>query len=335
MTAILVVIVVGVVAYLFLMAFYAVNRNWAAPLVLSPTQQKVLAYQPQIAAMEAALLKNEVDLATAKQKYAAITGQIGSINALIGRFDAASAHEADKLATASSSMRGVLEQKRRDNQATVKAVNEIRPLLDSINDELAQGLITKTEASSRRLTIQNSINGLTDAQAAAISLAEQERAAQEASRTLGNGQGLSLQALASESTAAQLRLMLAQANVDAETARQSVEQLGATLQDANRVLSVAKQSPYYLALTRSVPVAFVPYDNLSSAKPGAPVYDCYLQMVLCRRVGTVDGVYDAEEYGLAPLFKTNLKGKLIGITFSRMKSSQSALVFIGYKPLLF
>src|SRR6516162_5385770 len=89
MTGGLLLIVAGVLSYLFLMAFYAVDRNWAAPLVLSPTQEKVLAYQPQVAAMEAALLKDRVDLATAEQKYAAITAQTETVKRLIGEFDSA------------------------------------------------------------------------------------------------------------------------------------------------------------------------------------------------------------------------------------------------------
>ena len=96
-----------------------------------------------------------------------------------------------------------------------------------------------------------------------------------------------------------------------------------------------KRSPYYQALTEPAYVAFVQYPNLRDATPGAPVYDCLFQVFLCVRVGTVTQVYDAEQYARHPIFKTDIKGKFVGIEFTRKKSGQSDVVFFGHKPLLF
>jgi hypothetical protein len=334
MTGGLLLIVAGVLSYLFLMAFYAVDRNWAAPLVLSPTQEKVLAYQPQVAAMEAALLKDRVDLATAEQKYAAITAQTETVKRLIGEFDSAAAHESRHLAATASSIGTLLQQKHRDDQETEQVLGDVRPLLASIRTELSAGLITKSEAASRRLTIQASLNALTDSRAGEVALAEQGQGAHDASSTLGNGGALSLQALQSVASKVQLQMLLSQAEVDAESARDAIEQLRATMASAQRVLDVARQSPYYVALTQRVPVAFVPYDNLASAKEGSAVYDCYLQILFCHRVGKISRVYDAEEYARTPLFKTDIKGRLVGVLFEDVAASESALLFIGHKPLL-
>jgi hypothetical protein len=122
--------------------------------------------------------------------------------------------------------------------------------------------------------------------------------------------------------------------VDAETAKESIEQLRTSVAEGERVLEVAKQSPYYLALSKDVFVAFIQYENMDTVKPGAPVYDCLLQIILCRNVGTVTQVYDAEEYARHPLFKSDIKGKFAGIDFGVKKSSESSVVFIGHKPLL-
>jgi hypothetical protein len=335
MAAILLMIVIGVISYLFLMGFYAVNRNWSAPIVLSPTQEKVLAYQPQVSTLEAALLKNRVDLATATEKYRVISQQIADTRTLIERFDTAAHIESHALALTEADMKAALGRKRMDSMQTEKAVADVKPMLASLNSDLAAGLITKDEAMSRRLNVQSVMNAITDSHISEITLREQARAAAAGSRTLGGGQASSLTALQSLTDEAQLRMALAQAIVDAETARQSVAQLGATVTNAERVLSVAKRSPYYLALTRSVPVVFVQYDNLANAKPGAPVFDCYLQVVVCRKVGTVEHVYDAEEYARQPLFKTDIKGRFVRVAFSVKSAEQSPVVFLGHKPLFF
>ncbi|SEJ91486.1 hypothetical protein [Paraburkholderia diazotrophica] len=335
MAAILLLIVAGVMSYLFLMVFYAVNRNWSAPIVLSPTQEKVLAYQPQVSALEAALLKNRVDLTTATERYRVITQQIEDTRALIERFNTAAHSESHALALTEADMRFALGRKRIDSLQTEKAAAEVKPMLASVDSDLAAGLITKDQAMSRRLNIQSAMSAITDSHISEITLREQARAAAAASRTLGGGPASSLTALQSLTNEAQLRMTLAQANVDAETARQSVDQLRATVANAERVLSVAKRSPYYLALTRSVAVVFVQYDNLTNATPGASVFDCYLQVIACRKVGTVEHVYDAEEYARQPLFKTDIKGRFVRVDFSVTSAEQSPVVFIGHKPLLF
>ncbi|MFM0375799.1 hypothetical protein PQQ72_02090 [Paraburkholderia strydomiana] len=335
MAGILLVIVIGVLSYLFLMGFYAVNRNWSAPIVLSPTQEKVLAYQPQVSALEAALLKNRVDLATATEKYRVISRQIADTRVIIEQFEAAAHSESHALALTEADMRSVLGRKRIDSMQTENAASDAKPMLASVDSDLAAGLITKDVAMSRRLSIRSALNAITDSHISEIALREQARAAAAASRTLGGGQAVSLTALQSLTNEAQLRMTLAQAMVDAETARQSVDQLRATVANAERVLSVAKRSPYYLALTRTVPVVFVQYDNLANATPGAPVFDCYLQVIACRKVGTVEHVYDAEEYARQPLFKTDIKGRFARVAFSVKSAEQSPVVFIDHKPLLF
>ena len=76
------------------------------------------------------------------------------------------------------------------------------------------------------------------------------------------------------------------------------------------------------------------YDNLASAKPGGPVFDCYLQVIVCRQVGTMTQVYDAEQYARHPFFKTDIKGKFVEIRFTSTESSESSILFLGHKPLL-
>lgn len=335
MASLLLLIVVGVMSYLFLMAFYAVNRNWSAPIVLSPTQAKVLAYQPQVSALEATLLKNRVDLATAIDKYRVINEQIVETKALIERFHVAAKSESNALAASEAEIRSALARRRVDSEQTEQVAIDAKPMLASISGDLSAGLITKDQAMARRMNVQSAMSAITNGYISEVSLRDQARIAAAASRTLSGTQASSLGALQSLANEAQLRATLAQAQVDAETARQSIDQLRETVANAEGVLNVAKRSPYYLALTRVVPVVFIQYENLANAKPGAPVFDCYLQVIACRKVGEVEYVYEAEEYARQPLFKTDTKGRLARVRFLVTAAEQSAVVFLGRKPLLF
>jgi hypothetical protein len=79
--------------------------------------------------------------------------------------------------------------------------------------------------------------------------------------------------------------------------------------------------------------AFVPYDNTSSVSAGAPVYDCYLNMVVCRKVGTVKQVFSGEEHAMHPIFKSDMRGSLIQLDLQNPESAKSKTVFLNRKPL--
>jgi hypothetical protein len=81
----------------------------------------------------------------------------------------------------------------------------------------------------------------------------------------------------------------------------------------------------------SVNLAFVPYDNQSNVCAGTPVYDCYLNMVLCRKVGTVKQMFAGEEHATHPIFKTDIRGFLIQMQLDHSESAKSKTVFLNRK----
>ena len=104
-------------------------------------------------------------------------------------------------------------------------------------------------------------------------------------------------------------------------------------------IRTAKQSPYYLNASgeQRLYFAFVPYDNQTNAVAGAAVYDCYLNMIACRKVGTMAQIFPGEEQAMHPIFKTQIRGFLIQMNLyqDRSDSAKSKTVFLGRKPLLF
>ena len=79
----------------------------------------------------------------------------------------------------------------------------------------------------------------------------------------------------------------------------------------------------------------MPYDDQASAKVGAAIYDCYLNMIVCRKVGTVKQIFTGEQNIVHPIFKTQVRGFMIQMDLSHPASAQSKTVFLGRKPLLF
>lgn len=324
--------VLGISVYAFSLAFYTLSDTWAAPLVLSPAQERVLSYQPQIANMMAALEKQKVDLTTAASTVSVLTEQVRELRTLSNRIEHAAASESADLTKTSRDLSSLLAIKGVDIKQTEVAVSDARRLLKQVDDELAAKLITSDQAAQRRIALQASLNAATDARTQAVQLEQQIKQLVQGAGTLRGG-ATSLQAASSVKQIVELRAMAAQLDVQIATAKATADALQKAIVESDRVLTTAKQSPYYLALREPVTVAFMPYENLQAVHPGDAVYDCALRLVWCRKVGTVETVYNSEEYARHPLFKTDLKGRFVGVKFTDPEASRSQVVFIGGKPL--
>jgi hypothetical protein len=68
---------------------------------------------------------------------------------------------------------------------------------------------------------------------------------------------------------------------------------------------------------------------------GAPVYDCYLNMVACRKVGTVKQTFTGEEHAIHPIFRTDIRGFMVQMELDHPESAKSKTVFLNRKPLFF
>jgi hypothetical protein len=111
------------------------------------------------------------------------------------------------------------------------------------------------------------------------------------------------------------------------------------LKVADSTLTTLKDSSYAHAVFSGSNLAFVAYDNFDSVKEGQPIYDCYLMIVFCHRVGTIKHVYKDEQLVDFPLFNVRLSRQVRGV-FAEMdmtnpKSMKSLLIFAGHKPLFF
>jgi hypothetical protein len=136
---------------------------------------------------------------------------------------------------------------------------------------------------------------------------------------------------------AQLRSDIAQLDVTLSVAEKQLQEDNRQVDRLHDAIQIAKESPYYLNANgdKRLYFAFVPYDDQANATVGAPIYDCYLNMVLCRKVGTVKQIFRGEQMINHPIFKTQVRGLTILMNLSHPESAKSETVFLGRKPLLF
>lgn len=324
--------VIGIVVYGAGLAFFSVNSNWSAPVTLSPSQERVLSFQPQVIALEGTIDKQTIELATAKASVQAMRDQLPKLGSLLNRMTSATAAEASALATTAAQLQEPITAKKGDITSTAVATADAKKLLAQIDAELASKLITSDQAAQRRVALQASLNAATDARTSAVQLDQTAEQLKRSAQTLRGGSG-SLTALTAVAQQAQLQTTEAALKIQLATAESTVGALERSIAETKRVLDTAKTSPFYRALREPVTVGFMPYENVDAAVPGAKVYECYLKFIGCYEVGTVTQVYEAEEYAHHPLFKTDLKGRFVDIKFTDAEAARAQVLFIGRKPL--
>jgi hypothetical protein len=136
---------------------------------------------------------------------------------------------------------------------------------------------------------------------------------------------------------AELISEIAQLDIAIAVAQKQIYEETKQIDRLKQALATAKETPYYLSVSggNTVYFAFVPYDNQSNASVGSPVYDCYLNMVVCKKVGTVKQIFAGEEHAIHPIFRTDIRGFLIQMQLDRTESAKSKTVFLNRKPLFF
>jgi hypothetical protein len=229
--------------------------------------------------------------------------------------------------TAGPALAALDQQKRADNQKTQRVLAQLKEVESNINRDLAAGLITKGEAASQLAALNQAGGAYTDSKIAEVLLTDSVLD----KTTPGTN---SLDVLVKQ---AELRSEVAQLDVAISVADKQLQEESQQIDRLRKAIQTAKQSPYYLNASgeKTLAFAFVPYDNQASAVAGTAIYDCYLNMIGCRKVGTLKKIFPGEEDAVHPIFKTQIRGFLIQLNLDHVDSAKSKTVFLGRKPVLF
>jgi hypothetical protein len=320
-------VLAGVLAYGFVMGFYALNTSWAAPVILSPADDKSLDFTEKLVTSRQTLEDLNVDLKKLNDGVAEMNKHRAALEALEPELQTAIAREKQHNLATGPQLMELNKQKQADNLKTQAVMAQVKEVEAAIDKDLAAGLITKGDAATQRAALNQVQSSYTDSKIGAVLLTDNilEKTTTD-TKTLDV---LDKQAeLISEIAQLDIAIAVAQKQISEET--KQVDRL-------KEAISTAKQTPYYLSVSGATAVnfAFVPYDNQSSASPGSAVYDCYLNMVLCRKVGTVKQIFAGEEHAIHPIFRTDIRGFMIQMQLDHPESAKSKTVFLNHKPLFF
>jgi hypothetical protein len=309
------------------MGFYAVSSSWAAPLILSAVDEKSLDFREKLVTSQQTIEDLKVDSQKLQSGIAEMEKHRAALLALEPQLQSAIARERAHNRSTGPQLAALDSEKQTDNVKTKAVLAQLKEVEANINKDLAAGLITKGDAATQLSALNQAQNAYTDSKIAEVLLTD------SVLQKTATGTD-SLDVLEKQ---AELRSEVAQLDIAINVAQKQLYEETRQIDRLHQAIATAKLSPYYLnaAGGQTLYFAFVPYDNQASAVAGRPIYDCYLNMIVCRKVGTVNQVFAGEETAIHPIFKTNLRGFLMQMNLDRPDSAKSKTVFLGRKPLFF
>jgi len=325
--AVLYLVLMGIFAYAWIMGFYAVNSSWAAPVILSASDEKSLDFREKLVTSQQTIEDLKVDSQKLQTGLTEMKDHRGALLALEPELRAAIARENAHNRATGPELSQLDQQKQADNAKTQKVLAQLKEVESNINKDLAAGLITKGDAATQLSALNQAQGAYTDSRIAEILLTD---SVLDKNTTNTN----TLDVLEKQ---AELQSEVAQLDIAVSVAEKQLFEESRQIVRLREAITTAKQSPYYLNASgdQILYFAFVPYDNQTHAIVGSPIYDCYLNMILCRNVGTVKQIFVGEEQAIHPIFKTQIRGFLIQMTLNHVESAKSKTVFLGRKPVLF
>jgi hypothetical protein len=325
--ATLYVVLLGVLAYGFVMGFYALNTSWAAPVILSPTDDKSLDFTEKLVTSRQTLEELNVDKKRLDEGVAEMNKHKSALLALEPELRAAIIREKKHNLATGPQLSELDKQKQVDNLKTQAVMLQVKEVEAAIDKDLAAGLITKGDAATQRAALNQAQNSYTDSKIGELLLTDS--ILDKTTTGTKSVNVLDKQAeLVSEIAQLDIAIGVAQKQLHEET--QQIDRL-------KQALTTAKQTPYYLTTSGDgiVNFAFVPYDNRGNVSIGSAVYDCFMNMAVCTKVGTVKQIFSGEEHAIHPIFRTDIRGFLIQLQLDHPESAKSKTVFLNRKPLFF
>lgn len=318
-------ILFGVLSYVSVLGFYTVNTSWIAPTAITPTDEYSLGVTDKLVTSRNAIATLTLDIERQQMSIATLHTQRSSLAALEPVIRDAIFQKRKQDKESARELKALYAQKNSDNDRTAKVLHRIMAVESRIKLDLKAGLITQADAAEAEGQINQEQNSLTDGKIEAASLHEtvQDKSTANSDTVEAVAKEVDLQ---SQIASLDMELKLAQKEIDSDSAQ---------VQQINQATSVASGTPYFRSTLESstINLAFVPYDNQKSVGIGAPVYDCYLNFVACRYVGTVRYIFPNEEKLQNPIFKSDMRGFLVQLDLTDQNAVRSKTLFVGNKPL--
>jgi hypothetical protein len=323
----LTVVIVVLIGYIGVTAFYFFSRTWVAPVAISANDEHVVALQSSLATQlnERARLAGELEQAeravASEQSFQlqfikAVQKDLDGRRKALGR--------AKQLSNAAASTRNEI----RDTNGEYSESTFAR-----MNADYAAGMIDRQAMLSGKYV-------LSQISAANLTLAERQAEFDQRAADLAV-QAQSLDAiLANTETTTPLSYDILAIARDYEASKLALarelgdrERLKASIGRQDKIIDGINQSAYLRAIADGATVALVPYANLGNVKRGTALYSCKLDMLWCHQVGRVIDVLPGEVQVTHPSRDLLLRGRMIEMQMSEPSAAQDTLLFAGGPPL--
>ena len=330
--AILTIIVIVLIGYIISTVFFYMSNSWAVPMKVTPSDEKVVSLSAQVGEQQNARdrLADELNQAeraiVVQQQFQdefikAIKGDLASRKVALEKVRALAGTAAGTRAQIASQNRAYASAQRRRMQ-----------------QEYAAGLIDRDgmlNGNYQVAQIAGSTLSLAEKQAEyETRAAELEATARSLDAILANAQSSGDTALSYE--VLQIKQQYEASRLELAKAVEARDTLKASLVRQDKLLAALKGSAYLRAVNDHATVAFLPYDNISRAKKGEPVYACKLTMVFCYHVGEVIELLPGEVSGRHPHRDKSLRGQFVEIKLDEENADagEGDVLFIGGKPFI-
>ncbi len=329
---ILTIIVVVLVGYIASQAFYFMSDSWITPMAVSPTDEKVVALQAQLAEQQNTRDRIADEL---QQSERAILAQ----QTFQAEFARAIRSDLEGRKLALGRIRNLAANASR-TRANIKSQNAAYASSSSrrMAQEYAAGLIDRNAMLSGKYQIaQITSSNLTLAERQAefeTRAAELEAQTRSLDAILANA-GSGSPALSYE--VLRIKQEYEASRLDLAKSMESRNSLKTALARQEKIVAALDQSAYLRALRDKASVAFVPYSNLENAKKGTSLYACKLGMIFCYNVGEVLEVLPGEVQSKHPQRERNLRGQLVVLRLDKDDADAAAedVLFLDGRPILF
>ena len=321
-------LLVAIAGYGFTMGFYAINSSWMTPFRISPSNDRILTMTSQLVSSQSALNTLALNNSNLDLTKTELLKRRAALLVLNGKLDDALVQDRAADTQSGTTLASLAEQKRADLAKTQKVTQDVDKLRAGIEHDLKAGLITKAEALAQETALTQFQNQYTDSKVSEVVLRDTVR------QKLSNND---LTAVDTLSKQVDLKTQIAQVDLQIATGDEQIVNNKMQIDAVRKAVDATSGNPYFLAVAakESLMFAFVPYDNADGVTEGGAVYDCYLSMVACRKVGTVKRVFQDEETANNPIYKTQMRGFLVQLDLTNHNSAKSKTLFVGHKPLWF
>lgn len=341
---VLTAILLGLASYIGVNLFYMVNSSWLAPTVVSPTDERVLQLNAQLAQQTSLREKLAADRADLNARLLDADRTIAMQEGFQRNFELAveadlNARRAELLRLQRLSMEYINAKQEiqrsndayagmsREQLAELKGAHLVEDEhLVNVNFQLSQITHSNLSLEEKQVALDTKTAQLQH------EIGALHAAKSQTQRSAGSGEQPSYDALRIQQEYTKSFLEVQKAKDTSVALKQSIAAIDAALARYDRMLKTIQDSPYIKATEHHLTVAFVPYENLKNVPADAPVYGCRLNMLFCHQVGRVTAVLEGEVSIKHPLHNQAERGQMVQIEVEDA-SARERVLFAGRAPL--